>query len=116
MRGTGRKREARSTLLHFVQALSGLQVVAELRNDTVIRGKLEHVDDQMNLTMAKVSLQLLQGKSENLELTCVKGRHIRYIHLPGSLDATNIIEKHGALTREQARMNMRDQQCGSSMS
>ena len=104
---TGHKR-ADSTLLCFVKALAGLHVVVELRYDTIIRGKLDSIDDQMNLTLTGVSMQPLQGRGQNLDFLYVKGRHIRYIHLPGSLDACKVVESHRARTREEARMVARD--------
>ena len=97
-----------NTLLCFVQALVGLRVVVELRYDTVIRGTVDSVDDNMNLTLTGVSLQQLQGDAQMLEFLYVKGRHIRFIHLPGCLDAARLVESRRARTREEARMNARD--------
>jgi small nuclear ribonucleoprotein (snRNP)-like protein len=39
-------RAARS-LLMFVQALEGMSLIVELSNDTVVRGRIESVDDAM---------------------------------------------------------------------
>ena len=39
-------RAARS-LLMFVQGLEGLTLIVELRNDTIVRGRVEAVDDAM---------------------------------------------------------------------
>lgn len=103
----GEKRKENS-LLCFVQALVGVRVVVELRYDTIIRGMVESVDDNMNLTMTGVSMQQLQGSAQTLEFLYIKGRHIRFIHLPGSLDAARLVESHKARTREEARMNARD--------
>ena len=43
-------RAARS-LLMFVQALEGMTLIVELRNDTVVRGRVETVDDNMKCAL-----------------------------------------------------------------
>ena len=44
-------RAARS-LLMFVQALEGMTLIVELSNDTVVRGRVESVDDAMKCAAA----------------------------------------------------------------
>ena len=102
------RQKAELTLLHFAKALTGMPVAVELRYDTIVKGKLEDVDASMNLTMTGVSMQHLQGTAQTLDFMYIKGRHIRYIHLPGSLDVTTAIENHRTRAREDARMNARD--------
>ena len=47
MSATQRAPKAARSLLMFVQALEGLALIVELRNDTVVRGRVESVDSEM---------------------------------------------------------------------
>jgi hypothetical protein len=47
MSASSRGARAPRSLLVFVQALEGLTLLVELRNDTVVRGRVESVDDAM---------------------------------------------------------------------
>jgi small nuclear ribonucleoprotein (snRNP)-like protein len=80
-RGPGRKpklpRSERS-LACVIQALEGMRLVVELRQDTIIRGVLESADEEMNLVMKTVILTPLEGEKKELEWLYVKGHHIRY--------------------------------------
>lgn len=49
------------TLSCFVAALRGVQVIVELRYDTVLRGLLESTDDALNLVLTGVTVQPLQA-------------------------------------------------------
>jgi len=64
----------------------------ELRNDVIIRGTLDSSDDFMNLTMSKVAYQTLQGSKSLYETLYVKGRNIRFVHLPRNLDAAQLVD------------------------
>ena len=91
----GRRRPQRHTLAVFVQALEGSRVVVELRHDAIARGTLLSADDQLNLQLADASLQPLQGpRREGLEYLHVRGRQVRFIHLPASLDPAAAVEQH----------------------
>ncbi|EFN54928.1 hypothetical protein CHLNCDRAFT_14874, partial [Chlorella variabilis] len=81
------------SLACFVQALEGQRVVVELRYDSIIRGQLLAADDQLNLQLGEASYQALQGERRSCEFLYVKGRHIRFIHLPGNLDPAAAIEQ-----------------------
>eukprot|EP00884_Botryococcus_braunii_P001976 jgi/Botrbrau1/1177/Bobra.0162s0061.3 len=68
------------TLSCFVGALQGVQVIVELRNDTIIRGLLESADDGLNLVLNGVTVQKLQGST------------IRYIHVPKAVKVATVVE------------------------
>ena len=127
-----RPRAARS-LLMFVQALEGMTLIVELRTDTVVRGRVEAVDNAMkcalltlrccvsaadapcvsaspSLTRSVTPLRCAVARDTRrrvLNLTCVaqgvrtqlpslfvRGRLVRYIHLPEALDPGRAIESH----------------------
>lgn len=96
-RGPGRKpklpRSERS-LACVIQALEGMRLVVELRQDTIIRGVLESADEEMNLVMKTVILTPLEGEKKELEWLYVKGHHIRFVHIPSKVDPTTIVENH----------------------
>ena len=72
-------RPARSerTLVCLVQALQGMRLVVELRQDTVVRGMLDSADEEMNLVMTDVTFTPLEGEQKHMDWLYVKGNHIR---------------------------------------
>eukprot|EP00884_Botryococcus_braunii_P001965 jgi/Botrbrau1/1176/Bobra.0162s0061.2 len=80
------------TLSCFVGALQGVQVIVELRNDTIIRGLLESADDGLNLVLNGVTVQKLQGRPTNQDFMFVKGSTIRYIHVPKAVKVATVVE------------------------
>ncbi|KAK9845506.1 hypothetical protein WJX81_008106 [Elliptochloris bilobata] len=86
------QQRGRQTLNVFVQALEGQRVVVELRHDAVVRGMLQEVDSEMNLTLVDVTCRPLEGKAQQMEFLYVKGRHVRYIHFSGSVNAATLVE------------------------
>ena len=77
-KGVRKVRQTERTLTCFLQALEGMRVVVELRQDTVIRGMLESADEEMNLVMTDATSTPLQGEKQELQWAYIKGHHIRY--------------------------------------
>lgn len=145
MSAVGRTK-APCSLLVFVQALEGLTLLLELRNDTVVRGRVESVDDAMkcvrcarlqrdaitaaltpvcranssassahmhaasssptpfvrrsrcaathNSSQPHLMLVAQQGRRSTLPSVFIRGRLIRFIHLPESLDPELTVQAH----------------------
>lgn len=94
--GQPRKRRvpfAERTLLCFVQALVGTKVVVELRDDVAIRGVLADVDDRMNLTIENAQRRTPEGVLMKLERVYVSARTVRYVHVPPSVDPSELVER-----------------------
>jgi len=95
--GAGKKprlpRSERS-LACVIQALEGMRLVVELRQDTIIRGVLESADEEMNLVMKGVTMTPLEGQKKELEWLYVKGHHVRFVHIPSKVDPTTIVENN----------------------
>ena len=108
--GGGRRRHARRSLACFVSALEGSRVVVELRYDTVVRGRLVASDDHLNLQLEEASIQPLQGARREASYLYVKGRHVRFIHLPGNLEPAAAIEQHRKRVAAAARQHALAQQ------
>lgn len=94
MSGAARRRARRTTLACFVQALEGQRLVVELRCDTIVRGELLGADDQLNLQLGAATHQPLQGTKREMPYVYIRGRHVRFIHLPGSLEPAAAVEAH----------------------
>lgn len=87
-----RKPPGPKSLYCLIEALEGTKVVVETRRDTVLRGVLEACDPNMNLQMAQVTEQPLQGNARKHDYIFVKSRHVRFVHLPGSLDVSTAVQ------------------------
>ena len=72
-----RARPSERTLVCLVQALQGMRLVVELRQDTIVRGMLDSADEEMNLVMTNVTFTPLQGEQKHMDWLYVKGHHIR---------------------------------------
>jgi small nuclear ribonucleoprotein (snRNP)-like protein len=106
----GRKKRRPASLACFIQALEGTRVVVELRYDTIVRGTLTSADDYLNLLLADVTYQPLQGEKRQLEVLYVKARHVRFVHLPGNLDPAAAVDAHRRRAAQAVREHAQQQQ------
>ncbi|KAG2448699.1 hypothetical protein HYH02_006055 [Chlamydomonas schloesseri] len=99
----GRKRPRRrrklpprseTTLVCLIKGLIDRRVVVELRNDTLVKGQLDDVDDFLNMTLSDVTFQTLEGIKFEYAHMYLKGRNIRFVHLPKSLDPARAIDTY----------------------
>lgn len=77
-----------------MEALQGSRVVVELKRDMIVRGTLESVDDGMGLTLSQVAFEDLQKNVTRLDLMHVRGKSIRYVHLPSKTEPDHTILSH----------------------
>jgi small nuclear ribonucleoprotein (snRNP)-like protein len=91
------------SLLCFVQALQGMKVVIEMRNDVAVKGTLADVDDKMNLVIDNAVRLTPEGEKQKLETIYVRARVIRYVHFPPAVDPSKLIEKKRLEAYEAAR-------------
>eukprot|EP00899_Mesostigma_viride_P016551 jgi/Mesvir1/24898/Mv22120-RA.1 len=75
-----------------VAALVGTRVIVELQDDVVFKGVLELVDPMMKYGVG-LSLLSLGVKQSYEGPVFLKGRKVRYIHIPKSLDMVAAVEK-----------------------
>ena len=86
----------RQTLSVLLNAMYGVEVVVELKNDEEFKGIIDGVDNAMNLVLKPIahassaSVDLLQ---EAEDIT-IPGNSIRYVHLPKRLNARDIMNRH----------------------
>eukprot|EP00887_Chlorella_sp_A99_P002185 scaffold21.g2185.t1 len=94
----------------FIQALEGQRLVVELRRDTIVRGTLLAADDQLNLQLGAATVQPLQGPARQAEFLYVRGRSVRYVHLPPNLDPGSAIAAHRRRVADAVRRHAATQQ------
>jgi small nuclear ribonucleoprotein (snRNP)-like protein len=99
---TGSKQKL-SLLGSCLHLLEGCAVCVETRHDTVIRGKLEECDENINLFLCDVSCHdLVTGRKWNCDRLHVKDRAVRFVHLPEDFDPVHtMLEVDKARTRNQ---------------
>lgn len=89
------KSHKRHTLSVLLNAMVGIEVVVELKNDAEIKGVIDGVDNAMNLVLKPVgsvtaiSTDLLQDPDD----ITIPGNSIRYVHLPKQLNARDMMTK-----------------------
>lgn len=103
----GRPRIPRS-LACFVQALEGQEVLLETRYDLLVRGSLDQVDEHMNLTLSQVTVdKMADGSKQEMPFMHVRGRVIRYIHVPSDVKPHTAIEDHRKRIGETRQIHAR---------
>jgi len=90
-----REREQRRlTLVVLLQALIGQTVTVDLRNETVVTGKLDNVEDDMTMAMSDAVEMPFLGQSSRHERFVIVGKQIRYVHIPDSVDVRKTLDRH----------------------
>ena len=81
------------TLNSMLQQLQHTTLTVELRDDTLLTGSLEEVDQYMNLTLSDVEIAPGDGGGEHQrqEMTHVKGTSIQCVHLPENVNAAQVL-------------------------
>ncbi len=87
----------RQTLSVLLNAMYGVEVVVELKNDEEIKGIIDGVDNAMNLVLKSVVNAISSSANTNLlkepnDIT-IPGNSIRYVHLPKQLNAHDIMNR-----------------------
>ncbi|XP_050695522.1 U7 snRNA-associated Sm-like protein LSm10 [Eriocheir sinensis] len=90
--GRSRHRELNS-LTCLAMALEGWRTTVELHNDAFVSGFVVEVDAKMNIDMQDAKYTDGNGKTMKLENFHVRGRKVRYIHIPDQLDIMETIQK-----------------------
>jgi len=104
---SGSSRTARSSKRHtlsvLLNAMYGIEVVVELKNDEEIKGTIDGVDNAMNLVLkpAATAITAVTGAElqEEPDDITIPGNSIRYVHLPKQLNARDIMNKQEKKTK-----------------
>jgi len=62
-----------------------ITVTVELKNNLMIQGKLEFVDDKMNFNLTNINIDLEKyPQFASIKNCFIRGSSVRYVHLPAS--------------------------------
>ncbi|GAB5370395.1 hypothetical protein AAMO2058_001489200 [Amorphochlora amoebiformis] len=87
------KTRKQGTLLCFIQGLVGNRVRIELRNDSIIKGRLVSVDELMGCKMVKASMRRQGFPTKQYEDLYIPGRQILYVHIPDDVDISRTLDQ-----------------------
>lgn len=91
---SGKERaKTEQTLICLIRGCIGNQTVVELRNETIVCGRILNCDGFMNLIMQKALFQKANGEELYFEEVHIVAKNIRYVHIPDKIDIQNTIEK-----------------------
>eukprot|EP01104_Vermistella_antarctica_P018174 TRINITY_DN6645_c0_g2_i1.p1 TRINITY_DN6645_c0_g2~~TRINITY_DN6645_c0_g2_i1.p1 ORF type:complete len:138 (-),score=21.60 TRINITY_DN6645_c0_g2_i1:76-489(-) len=85
------------TLVCVLQALVGVEIriIVELRNEMIICGSLDFVDEKMNLWMLSAECESLKfpmaSATPRFDQIYVPGHNIRFVHLPNEVDPNKAV-------------------------
>ncbi|CAG5134272.1 unnamed protein product [Candidula unifasciata] len=81
-----------NSMVCLLKALEGMEVTVELRNDMVLKGKLDFCESAMNLNMSDVTLTTVKGEQRFFPKFYCKGRFIHYVMIPDQIDITKAMQ------------------------
>ncbi|KAK3876085.1 hypothetical protein Pcinc_019097 [Petrolisthes cinctipes] len=85
-----------NTLTCLVMKLEGWKTTVELQNDAYVSGLVIEVDAKMNMQMKDAWYTDGNGRTIRLDLFHVRGRKIRYVHIPDKMDMMEAIRERVA--------------------
>ena len=99
-----RKNPMEKSLALILEALQNHSVKIDLKDGSVVSGKIESVDPKMNLVLVDVSMTspTAHGTQVQLETMELKGASIYLVHLPTGINVTALVEHHKK-SKEDAR-------------
>uniref|UniRef100_A0A7I4A520 Sm domain-containing protein n=2 Tax=Physcomitrium patens TaxID=3218 RepID=A0A7I4A520_PHYPA len=90
------------TLVCVIQALMGLELLVELRNDLSIRGILDDCDNAMNVIIKDATVEDVEGVQKQLPLVFLRGSNIRFVHIPDNVDIMKLVEERRLMLDQAA--------------
>eukprot|EP00457_Paulinella_chromatophora_P010044 gb/GEZN01010131.1/.p2 GENE.gb/GEZN01010131.1/~~gb/GEZN01010131.1/.p2 ORF type:complete len:116 (+),score=15.14 gb/GEZN01010131.1/:116-463(+) len=98
------RRQEGSTLVVVLRALVGMRLKVELRNETVLIGRIEEVEDDMGMKLSSVKRTVHEGQQDEQETLIVKGTQVRYVHIPDAVDIPKLLQAYeNKLARAQLK-------------
>ncbi|XP_015204146.1 U7 snRNA-associated Sm-like protein LSm10 [Lepisosteus oculatus] len=84
---------AENSLVVLLQGLHGCVTTVDLRDESVVRGRVVNVDAFMNVRLEEVVYKDRRGGLRRLDDFFVTGRNVRYVHLPDEVNIMKTIEQ-----------------------
>ncbi|XP_043917363.1 U7 snRNA-associated Sm-like protein LSm10 [Protopterus annectens] len=78
-----------NSLIILLQGLHGCSTTVDLRDESMVQGRIINVDAFMNIRLTEATYTDRRGQVTKMENFFVTGRSVRYVHIP---DEVNIIE------------------------
>jgi small nuclear ribonucleoprotein (snRNP)-like protein len=75
-------------------SLQGIEVVIELKNDSELRGIVFESDGKLNITLKDATCTLPSGQSTSYDELFVRGKTVRYIHFPPTINVRAQVTEH----------------------
>jgi small nuclear ribonucleoprotein (snRNP)-like protein len=106
-----------NTLIGIIKACEGKYTQIDLRNEMQLYGKVESVESNMSVIMSNAFLTmpfskiLSTSKDQQLkpkhytEIT-VRGRNIRFVHIPDDVDMIEALQQHILMARSSFNRNV----------
>ena len=93
-----------NTLVGIIKACEGKTIQVDLRNELQLFGKVETVESNMNFTMSNAFLTMpfsklspdsheKQMKPKHYSEITVRGRNVRFVHIPDDVDMIEALEQ-----------------------
>ena len=80
-----------NTLIALLKGVEGEVTTIDLRNERKVTGKIEWVDEGMNVDMTDVTFVDVMGRETEFSNLYIQGRNIRYVHIPDHCDIVESI-------------------------
>jgi small nuclear ribonucleoprotein (snRNP)-like protein len=94
----GRKDKKRlrkkQTLTVLVEAMEGMQTKVELKNNSVVEGRLDRVEGNMSVFITRATQVNADGSILHMNLAFIPGRAIRYIHIDDRINIEVNLRRH----------------------
>lgn len=104
------KAKITNSLICFLTGLRGQLTTVELRNENSVVGRIDSVDERMNMTMTEATFTTLSGVSCKFELFYIQGSNIRYVHIPKEIDIIKTTKQQLAGYQRRPYMKCRSDQ------
>ena len=106
-----------NTLVGIIKACEGKNTQIDLRNEMQLYGKVESVESNMNVIMSNAVLTMPFSKYSSASLEqqlkpkhytemTVRGKNIRFVHIPDSIDMIEALQKHILIARSSFNRNV----------
>ena len=81
-----------NTLISLLKGIEGELTTVELRNERKVTGKIDYVDENMNVNMSDTTFIDVMGRKTEFTNFYIQGRNIRYVHIPDHIDVIDTIQ------------------------
>ena len=81
-----------NSLVSILKSCEGRQTKINLRNETIINGRIESVQPDMNLIMSNAIVTTLSGTKQHYKEITIRGNNIRFVEVPDSIDMINALQ------------------------